>query len=307
MCEGGDRSVQANDVTPRCETCLHLVKSHARNTVDPHTICHTVLSTDHRREPLGTNGVVLGLHKSVNDRFFPAQECHSPMDSDSVFRYQEELAIIIGFALVLNPLVVGAYDIGDPDQYRYEPVEVEFYANGTYAYDSSSIVHPLDSDVACFDVPPSRSCVLERAIHANGDIAFDGPPRTFMTHDYDYVYIWESGFFRPATTEGENGTVRYGLESVPHEDALGDIATPLSRVSPDVRTAISQGKHVTSDELSGAHELVSTDEGYFVVTDAVSVNRTSERTGTVIALQWILGFTGAFLVLRGQRQRVEQG
>lgn len=228
------------------------------------------------------------------------------MDTDSILRYRGELAIVIGFVLVLNPLVVSAYDIGDPDQYRYEPVEVEFHDNGTYAYDDSPSVHPLDSDVACFDIPQSRTCVLERAIHANSGITFDGPPRMFMNHDYDYVFIWESGFFQPVTTE-ENETVRYGLEPVPQEEALGYIATPLSRTSSGVQTAISQGNYVTSDELNGAHELVSTDEGYFVVSNvASSVDPTSERTAVVIALQWILSLTGAFLTLRGQRQRVER-
>lgn len=227
------------------------------------------------------------------------------MDSGSVFRYRGELAIIVGFALVLNPLVVSAYDIGDPDRYRYEPSEVEFHTNGTYH--TSATTDNLDSDVACFGVPQSRSCVLERAIHENGGIAFDGPPKMFMSHDYAYVHIWESGFFQPATTEGENGTVRYGLESVPQEAALDYIATPSSKVSPGVRTAITQGEYVTSDELSGAQELVSTDEDYFVVSAVSSVDHTSERNVAVVALQWVLGFIGAFLTLRGQRQRVKQG
>lgn len=227
------------------------------------------------------------------------------MDSGSVSRYRGELAIIVGFALVLNPLIVSAYDIGDPDRYQYEPSEIEFHTNGTYH--TSATTDNLDSDVACFGIPQSRSCVLERAIHANGGLAFDGPPKTFMSHDYAYVHIWESGFFRPATTESENGTMRYGLEPVPQAEALDYIATPFSRVSPGIRTAISQGEYVTSDELSGAQEIVSTDEGYFVVSAVSSVQRTPERTVAVVALQWILGFFGAFFILRGQRQRVKRG
>lgn len=229
------------------------------------------------------------------------------MNSGSFLRYRGVLAIIVGFALVLNPLVVGAYDIGDPDRYRYEPSEVEFYTNGTYHISTTTDI--ADSDVACFDgFLQSRSCVLERAIHANDGIAFDGPPTNFVSHDYAYVYIWESGFFKPTTTESENGTVRYELEPVPQEEALDYVATPFSRASPGVRTAISQGKYVTSDELSGAQELVSTDEGYFVVSAvSYSVHHQSERKETVVVLQWILGFVGAFLILRGQRQRVERG
>jgi hypothetical protein len=45
--------------------------------------------------------------------------------------------IIVGFAFLLNPLVVGAYDIGDPDRYQYEASDVEFFDN------ESSLSAPL--------------------------------------------------------------------------------------------------------------------------------------------------------------------
>ncbi|WP_059058791.1 hypothetical protein [Halobacterium hubeiense] len=97
-----------------------------------------------------------------------------------------------------------------------------------------------------------------------------------MSHDYAYVYIWESGFFQPTTTEGEDGTVRYGLEPVPQEEVVDYVAMPFSKASLGVRTAISQGKYVTSDELSGAQESVGTDEGYFVVSAVFSVHHQPE-------------------------------
>lgn len=74
------------------------------------------------------------------------------MDWASITRYRGAVTIIIGFALLLNPFIVNTYDIGDPDRYRYERSEVEFYANGTYNY--STLALPLDSDVACVgDLP----------------------------------------------------------------------------------------------------------------------------------------------------------
>ncbi|ELY80483.1 hypothetical protein C486_08790 [Natrinema gari JCM 14663] len=212
---------------------------------------------------------------------------------------------------LLNPLVVSAYDIGDPDWYRYEASEVEFFDNGTYTYSSEpDRPESLDSDVACFGALPSRSCVLERAIHANGSITYDGPPSSFIDHEYNYVYIWEEGFFRPVTEEGQNGTVRYGLQSVPREEALGYIATPLSRTNRGVRTAIETGTYETSDELPGAHELVQAGDRYYVVYPAAYHEDRgdwgSERSPAVVVLQWLLGIIGAFLVLRGQRHRVER-
>jgi hypothetical protein len=146
------------------------------------------------------------------------------MDWSSAVHSRGVAAVIVGFVLLLNPLVVGAFDVGDPDRCRYEASEVSFSANGTYAFST----HPvsLDSDVACFGDSPSRSCVLERAIHTNGGITYDGPSKHFVHDEYRYVHIWEEGFFRPVSEERGNGTVWYGLEAVPREEALGYIATP---------------------------------------------------------------------------------
>jgi hypothetical protein len=226
------------------------------------------------------------------------------MDWSSVTRYRGEAAIAVGFVLLLNPLIVGAFDIGDPDRYRYEASEVSFSANGTYAFSTHPVA--LDSDVACFGDVPSRSCVLERAIHANGGITYDGPTKQFIHNEYSYVHIWEDGFFRPVSEARETGTVRYGLEAVPQEEALRYIATPLERTDRGVRTAIETGAYETSDELPGANELVRADEGYYVVyPTVVQEHLGAERSLTVVVLQWLLGTAGAVLILRGQRHRVE--
>ncbi|WP_254523176.1 hypothetical protein [Natrinema caseinilyticum] len=226
------------------------------------------------------------------------------MDWSSITRYRGEAAIVVGFVFVLNPLVVSAYDIGDPDRYRYEASEAEFFANDTYTH--SIEAPPLDSDVACFGDSPSRSCALERAIYANGGITYDGPTRLIMDHEYSYVHVWGEGFFQPTTEVGHNGTVWYGLESVPREDALDGIATPLSRTNRGVRTAIETGAYETSDELSGTHELVQAGDRYYVVyPTAYHEYRGTERRLTVVVLQWLLGIIGVILVLRGQRHRIK--
>ena len=227
------------------------------------------------------------------------------MNWSSVTRYRGEAAIIVGFILLLNPLVVGAFDIGDPDRYRYEASEVSFAANGTYTFSTHPV--PLDSDVACFGDEPSRSCVLERALHTNGGITYDGPTNHFIHNEYGYVHIWDEGFFRPVSEERPNGTVWYGLEAVSQEEALRYIPTPLERTDRGVRTAIETGSYETSDELSGAHELVQADDSYYVVyPTVVQEHRGMERSLTAVVLQWLLGIAGAILILRGQRHRVER-
>ncbi|WP_415379699.1 hypothetical protein [Halosimplex sp. TS25] len=214
-----------------------------------------------------------------------------------------EICIVLGFALLLNPFVVGAFDVGDPDSYTYEPKEVTFYDNGTYdAADGADVVDPR---VACLDdTLPTRSCAVERAVHATGGVTYDGPPSNFLDHDYWYVHVWGEGFFEPVAEELENGTVEYGLEPVPRSEALEAVSTQIDDASNGVREAIETGEYRTSDPLDGADELVVHDGSYYVVT-ATSYRATgSERRGVVVFLQWALGAGGAWLVLRGQRLRV---
>jgi hypothetical protein len=212
--------------------------------------------------------------------------------------------IALGFALLLNPWVVSTYDIGDPDTYRYDAAEIEVYDNGTYDYTTQAL--PLDPDVACFGDRPTRYCMLEHAVHANGGIAYDGLPRSFLAHEYSYVHIWEEGFFQPSTAGGPNNTVVYGLEAQSQDDVLDQIAQPLSRANDGVKTAIETGTYETTDELAGTHELVRADDRYYVVYPELIEERESERTTAVVLLQWMLGILGAFLVLRGQRHRIER-
>jgi hypothetical protein len=148
--------------------------------------------------------------------------------------------------------------------------------------------------------------VLERAIHTNGGITDDGPTKDFIHNEYRYVHIWGGGFFQPVSEERQNGTVWYGLEAVSQEEALRYIATPRERTANGVRTAIETGGYETSDELAGAHELVQADDGYYVVyPTVVQEHGETERSLTVVVLQWLLGIAGAMLILRGQRHRVE--
>jgi len=213
--------------------------------------------------------------------------------------------VVVGFALVLNPPVVGALDIGDPDSYTYEPIEVTFHGNGTY--DVPAGTGDIDPEVACFDVPPRRPCVLERAVHANGGFVYDGPPPNFLRHDYQYVHVWESGFFEPVAEELANDTVEYGLEPVPRARALDTVADPSSEVSRGVRIAVETGEYRTSDPLAGAGELVTHDGSYYVVSATSYRTTAGERRDIVVFLQWMAGIGGAWLVLHGQRLRVTGG
>ena len=220
-------------------------------------------------------------------------------------RQRGAVLVVVGFALLLNPPVVGALDLGDPDSYTYEPTEITFHDNGTY--DAPPGTGDIDSEVACFDFPPRRSCVLEQAAYANGGVVHDGPPSNFLRHDYQYVHVWEAGFFEPTAEELANGTVEYDLEPVARDRALDAVADPSSEVSRGVRRAVETGEFRTNDPLPGADELVVHDGSYYVVTATSYRTTTGERRDIVVFLQWAAGIGGAWLVLRGQRLRVTGG
>ncbi|WP_459193366.1 hypothetical protein [Halosimplex sp. J119] len=218
-------------------------------------------------------------------------------------RQQGALYVVVGFALLLNPLVVGALDLGDPDSYTYEPKEITFYDNGTY--DAADGADAADPRVACLDDSlPTRSCTLERAVHANGGVMYDGLPQRILSTDYWYVYVWDEGFFEPTSADWGNDTYEYGLEPVARSQALDYVAVSSDEASTGVRRALETGQYRTSDPLDGADELVAHDGDYYVVTATSYSTTDEERRNVVIFLQWIAGIAGAWLVLRGQRLRV---
>jgi len=221
------------------------------------------------------------------------------------------LVIALGFVLLLNPHVVGAYDIGDPDHYHYESSQVTFYPNGTV--DGPDGVQDLDSQVACLEELPTRSCAIEIAVYENGGATFDGPRDMFLQSSYSYVYLHGEGFFEPAAVPSGD-TTHYDLERASRTEALAAVSTQIQRASDGTKTAIREGSVDTSDPIEDAHELIKSGGQYYVVyptsSEVVSASAAvgaGERGAGVVVMQWILGIVGAGLILYGQRLRVRRG
>lgn len=211
------------------------------------------------------------------------------------------ICVALGFAFLLNPLVVGTFDIGDPDTYVYESGEITFHDNGTV--DRPAGVDRVDPAIACLESFLPRSCVLERAIYADGGIRYDVRSSDFR-NDYRYVHVNGEGFFEPIVEDLGNGTFEYTHRPVPRGEVLDDVSEPSSEVSSGVRTAIETGEYRTSDPLADADELVVHDGSYYVVSAVSYPWEPSDRRDVVVVLQWVVGIAGAWLVLRGQRLRV---
>lgn len=223
------------------------------------------------------------------------------MDWSPITEHRGSLLLLLGFVCLLNPGIVGAFDIGDPDYYRYEPLEVTFHENETI--DVPIEVGTVDSDVACFEQFPRRACMLEQAIHANGGLQYDGLPERVLESDYDYVWIYGEGFFEPIAEETDE-TVTYDIRPVDQSTALERITTPLENAPDPIQTAVTTGRYETSDELENSAQLVRDDGRYYVLHLAEAHVRPGERLTIVVILQWVLGVVGAGLILRGQRLRV---
>ncbi|SDN26566.1 hypothetical protein SAMN04487949_3772 [Halogranum gelatinilyticum] len=219
-------------------------------------------------------------------------------------RRRGTLTVLVGFALLLNPFVVGHFDIGDPDRYEYEASEVSFTEYGTS--DIPRGVDVVDPQIACLDgYPPSRSCVLERAIHANGGLWYDGPPAHFLRSDYEYVFTETEGFHELVAREGADNQIKYDSRPVPTDEALDRVATEYEHAPRKAQFTIDSGSYAARDPIDGANELVEKNGSYYVVHETRVRRNADERSQIVVLGQWVFGIAGAGLVMKGQRARVE--
>lgn len=223
-----------------------------------------------------------------------------------------EFRIAVGLLLLPNPLYVGQLHLDEPNWYRYEATEITYDdANGI---EVDIHVGDIDDDVACFAQLPSRACALEHLIHENGNVT---SPVTWGKHvsaygpnGYRYVYV-DGEFYETEANETANGTV-FSLNRTDPDDAMHDVATPISKADPKVRNAIRNGNVTTRHELDGADELVRDGDDYYVVYAAAyevhggHTYRSEQQIGRLLegGLTVTGIVVGLLLVLRGQRRRV---
>lgn len=222
-------------------------------------------------------------------------------------RRRGTLTVLLGFVLLLNPFVVGYFDIGDPDRYEYEAYEISFTERGTAEIPRE--VHTVDPQIACLDhFLWSRSCVLERAVHENGGLQYDGPPSNFIHREYEFVFVWEEGFYEPVAEQLDDDTVRYDMRQAPTDEALDGVSTEYEHADRTIQYTIRNGNYTARDPIDGTNELVERDGRYYVVSSPGGGSYggdDSGRSGLVVLAQWVLGIAGARLILEGQRTRVE--
>lgn len=217
-------------------------------------------------------------------------------------RYRIGIMFVVGLLLITAPAIVGWFDLADLDRYRYEAERVEFTEDG---YRVDAPVDVIDEDAACLQFSPRRRCMLERAIHQNGGLEYDGLPSQALANRYWYVY-GDGQFYRTVANETDDGTVHYDLRPVSTDEALKYISTEQWRASSTVKRAIRTGSVTTDDELDGANELVEMEDGYYVVYAASVYETSRERNPWIVGASWTASVAGLGLLLRAQRLRVER-
>jgi hypothetical protein len=220
------------------------------------------------------------------------------------------LRIAFGLFLLVNPLYIDAFHLDQPSWYRYEATEVSYGEDGL-EFD----IHAdgIDDDVACLrENLPTRACALERAVYERGNLTVPvGWGRLISLHGpygYEYVYVNDS-FYRAEAREVGGETI-LSLSHTPADVAMRDVATSMSAVSPEIRTAVQSGSVKLRRELDGANRLVRDGDTYYVVYRAAAhvQNRSGITKGRVLetALTGLGIAVGLGQVLRGQRERVER-
>lgn len=229
---------------------------------------------------------------------------------------RQHLQIALGVLLLVNPLYVDALHLDQPNSYRYETTEVTYGPDGI---DATSAIRNggVDDDVACLsDDHPARTCAVEKAIHERGNLTAPVSWGSFISEfpplGYEYAYLNDS-FYEVENRERGSETV-LTLNRTPADEAMADVADPLLYAGPEVREAVETGSVETRRELHGANQLWRDDGRYYVVYEVesrvygpatyrqkVRSGRTLENAVTVAGIA-----VGLFLVLRGQRRRVER-
>jgi hypothetical protein len=221
------------------------------------------------------------------------------------------LGIALGVLLLANPLYVGHFHLDDPNWYRYQPAEVTHGEDGLdvpiRAFDDG-----VDDDVACVrDDHPTRACALERVVYDDGSLTAPvGWGEVFIDtygeHGYQYVYVDDA--FHAVEAHEVGGETVLSLNRTPADEAMADVATPIDRADPQIQRAIRTGSATTHQPVDGVNQLVRDGDTYYTVYRAAAHIESGPHT---LANLLELGVTifgmgvGLWLVLRGQRRRVE--
>ncbi|RXK49417.1 hypothetical protein [Halorientalis pallida] len=211
--------------------------------------------------------------------------------------------LVVGLSLVLNPLLVGAFDLGGPrHQYRsYEVSVVSFGDRVRVAAGESHGVITVSGvrGVGCdeFTITPSWRCTFEEHVAEAGSLTvettkYEGPNDPF-------VHL-QDGYFRRTFTE-KNDTTTISLEPVDARTVIETVGDDLDETPAPLARAVRHGSARSTLEYETGRYVVDGDQYYYV-------SRDGQYDG--LPGRWGLSALGALiglaLLARGHRLRIER-
>lgn len=222
------------------------------------------------------------------------------------------LTIALGVLLLANPLYVGHLHLDDPNWYRYEAAEVSYGEDGLDV-PPDAVQDGIEDEVACLrNDRPTRACALEQVVHDDGNLT--APVRwgsvfieTYGPHGYQYVYVDDA--FRAVEARQVGDETILSLNRTPADEAMRDVSTPIFRADPKIQRAIRSESVKTHQPLDGANQLVRDGDTYYTVYEAAAHVESGPHTLRNLLESGVMASgmgVGLWLVLRGQRRRIER-
>jgi hypothetical protein len=220
--------------------------------------------------------------------------------------------LVVGFALVANAAAVHASDVGG-ERYRYDTARLTATESGV-EFGSDS---PVD---AVPDRTDGIDCLLTQqrprlcAFEAHAVQTADGPGTVRIAAEGRFEVSPYSESIAPYTLiDGQAYRRRYdlsdrtttvGLEPVPTDAAVENVAVDPSSLSPAAARVVDSGPTTLRRPLPAHGRVVDTAEGYVVVVgddDPVRGERPLRQAAAVVGQLGV----GALLLRRGGREFVE--
>lgn len=218
----------------------------------------------------------------------------------------------VGCLLVVHGLVGGLpAALGLTGTVEYHALSVEADPDGDRLLFSGGGVErrPSTSELAVRGGLREVDCYLDVVTRTSAECALERPlVDTGLTlPDGDIPENWRGythhGRFYERVSSRANGTVTLGLQSVPAEDVLADVAVPVDSV-PDVsggdavRQAVETGSVRVDSPFAYAREVLQSDGEYYVLVADERPRADDEQGPVTTALSAVVG---TLLVQRGRR------
>lgn len=211
--------------------------------------------------------------------------------------------LVVGLLLVLNPIAVGALDLGGP-RHQYRAYEVTVESDRIEFADTDRTIFLLVGgvegiDCSLFTVSPDWQCTLEEHVVRTGNVSVD--TTRYDSRPGDPFVRLDGGYYRRVVEQG-NDTTTLAYEPVTAETVLESVSEDVGSTRDPVARAVRSGTARSIVELETGR-LVGDGDRYYYVTRVGQTDGVPGGWG----LSTLGALVGLVLLARGHRLRIEGG